>query len=270
MAAEIVRPQAISGRVTANKGTRVGPETQLKQGDSIDVASGGRLTLAFEDGCQLDIAGPAKLELTEIAEGGRRIKLVAGVITQAYVRGVALEIQTDYDASLVLQNATASARVAPGDRLTFSRRDGAWLKVYEVAPGGLKSQDLKTEWSKSLRAPGAKPGPKAPAAGGANGVAFKLGNRAIHYQPSSAFTKEDLEGGGSRLTYNGDDYGRVDIGIGTVLFLGNGDSVVFDASGHVTRFDGMAHMYHPIDEFSWYEEPIENASDASVAYPRQR
>jgi hypothetical protein len=265
-AAEIARPQAISGRVTVNKGARVGPDTQLKQGDSIEVASGARITIAFEDGCQLDVAGPAKLELTEIGEGGRKVKLVSGMITQAFVRGIALGIMTDYGAELVLQNATAAARVAPGDRLTFSRRDGSYLKVYE----GTASQDLKTEWSKSLRAPGAKPARKPGAKTATKWARFTLGNRAITYQPASAFTKEDLEGGGTKLTYNGDDYGRVDIGIGTVLFLGNGESVVLDGTGHVTRFDGVAHVYHPIDEFSWYEEPIENVSDASVAYPRGR
>ena len=265
-ALEVARPQAISGRVTVNKGTRVGAETQFKQGDVIDVSGGARFTLAFADGCELDIVGPARLEMAQFGEGGRKIKLVQGVISEAYVTGIALGITTDYGVELVLQNSTATARVVPGDRVTFQRRDGAYLKVYE----GDKSQDLKTTWTLSVRAPGGDPVATKTTAGSGDAVEFKLGTRVITYTPASQFTKEDGSGGGVKLIYNGDDYGRVDIGLGTVLFLATGQSVSFDGSGRVTRFDGIAHLYHPINEWSWYEEPIENAADASIADPRER
>ena len=267
--AETASPSALTGRVTLNKGSRVGPKTVFNEGDQISVSPGARLTIRLADGAELDLVGPAQLELLQLRADGNRVNLVSGYLSQAYVRGVALEIQTPYGAALVLQNSTARARVAPGDKVLFQRIEGSYLKVYE----GAKSENLQSAWTKSLRgAAAAAAEPDAPLSG--DKARIKLGARYITYLPASQFSKEDKSDGVTRLTFNGDSagngYGRVDIGIGTVLFLAPGEHVDLDAGGNVVSFNGIAHIYHPINEASFYDEPIENAADASIADPRRR
>lgn len=268
--AETAKPSSLDGRVTLNKSTRVGPKTEFKEGDQISVSPGARMTIRLPDGAELDLVGPAQLEILQLHPEGNRVKLVSGYISSAYVKGVALEIQTPYGPSLVLQNSTARARVAPGDKVLFQRIEGSYLKVYEnINATSLKSEDLTTTWTKSLRGSSAAPvegdDPLAD-----DSARIKLGERYVTYSPASQFSKEDRAEGVTRLTYNGDGYGRVDVGIGTVLFVAPGEFVDFDANGDVVGFSGISHIYHPIDEFAFYDEPIENAADASIADPRRR
>lgn len=263
--AQTARPVNLTGRVTVNKGKAVGPDTKFAEGDVVEVAAGGRVTIRTSDGADVDLVGPAKMLLGMLRPEGNRFQLQSGYVALAYVQGVALGIQTPYGSELVLQNASARARVVPGDKVVFDRVEGSYLKIYE----GQKSQSLAGTWSQDLRASTAKPSdPDSPLKG--DTARIKLGERYITYSPAGEFSKEDRPEGGVRLIYNGSDYGRVDVGIGTVLFVSQGEHVDFDGNGNVTSFNGISHIYHPIDWMSFYDEPIENAADASVADPRGR
>ncbi|MCE9636417.1 MAG: hypothetical protein K8T90_11995 [Planctomycetes bacterium] len=227
----------------------------------------------------MQIVGPAVVQIVDVSATGHRIQLVEGVVSEARVRGVALEIQTPYDASLVLQNATGFARVVGRDRVTFQRRDGDYARVH----GGGVAYDLKTSpWSLNLRQPTAtSPAQPSPAAGRPRSLVampndragILLGERVIVVEPASQFKLTELNAPGAavRLCYQGkDDFGVVYVGTDTVLFLAPGECVVFDQYGNVTSFDGISHMYHPLSEELPYEESVESAADASISRSSRR
>lgn len=237
-----------------------------------------RATIEFAGGAALDLVGPAVLQIVELSDKGNRVMLVSGVVSEARVGGVALEIQTPYDASLVLQNATGFARVSSRDRVTFQRKDGEYARVHQASA----AYDLKSSpWTLNLREPTAT-GP-APAPEVVRGPAVleqmsgdrartRLGSRTVVIEPASKFKKTDLPNGGVRFCFqaDGSEFGVVYVGTDTVLFLGNGECVDFDGNGHVTRFDGISHIYHPLDEQLPYDEPVENAADASISRSSRR
>ena len=100
---------------------------------------------------------------------------------------------------------------------------------------------------------------------------FSLNNREIHFGPPEDFEVQRSNDGGVRLTYNGNDYGVVKVGPhSTVFFLANGESITFDKHGNVTQYDGISHIYHPLTDVIFYEEPVENATDASISSPGRR
>ncbi|MCE9636416.1 MAG: hypothetical protein K8T90_11990 [Planctomycetes bacterium] len=103
-----------------------------------------RATLNFADGSSVQVVGPAVIQVVEVGGSGNRLQLVSGVISEARVGAVALEIQTPYDTSLVLQNASASARVAPRQSVSFQRISGEFAKVYR---GGSATELTSTAWS---------------------------------------------------------------------------------------------------------------------------
>lgn len=271
-----VKTQEIAGRVVVRpSGQRVGPTTELAQNSLVDVSTGARITLAFGDvasgeGSAMTVVGPAQFALLQITDQGNRVRLLSGVISEMKVGSVAMEIQTPYAPSLVLQNSTASARVVPGDRVTFQARDGDYLKVYADD----KVQDLAATWTYSLRQAQPTPtGPRKAAASRGTGAAAQIqrGSVLITYRPAADFAAQDMPGSLIRLTYNGSDFGIVEIGLDTVVFLGPGDYIEFDASGYVQNLSGgIAHIYHPIDDYSFYDESAEGAADASASTPRDR
>jgi len=236
-----------------------------------------RATLEFSDGATVQVVGPAVVQIVDVSATGRRIQLVDGVVSEARIRGIALEIQTPYDASFVLQNATGFARVSARERVTFQRRDGEYARVHS---GGVAYDLKQSPWSLNLREPTAT-GPAAPSPVVERVPPFEMmpndrarvliGSRVVVIEPASQFKRTDLSGGGVRLCFMGkNDFGVVYIGTDTVLFLGTGECVEFDAYGNVTSFDGISHMYHPLSEELPYEEPVENAADASISRSTRR
>lgn len=234
-----------------------------------------RATLSFADGATVEVVGPAVVQVVEVTPTGRRIMLVSGIVSEARVAGIALEIQTPEDASLVLQNATGFARVAPRERITFQRKDGEYARVHHAG----SAYDLRNSpWTVNLRAP-TSTGPVAspePTRGvleklPGDRARIRLGDRVVVVEPASGFKKTDLSGGGVRFCYEGkDDFGVVYVGSDTVLFLGPGECVDFDVNGNVTRFDGISHIYHPLDDQVPYDEPVEDAADASISRSSRR
>ena len=242
--------------------------TRFKPGDVVRVASGGRLVLRFADGAFLSMVGPAEMQLVQLSGSGRRVMLRSGVVSEAFVRGVAVEVQTPYDASLVLQNATGFARVAPGDRVSFQKLDGDLAAVYHAG----KMQDLSGGWTLNVRSggvSGVSDGGATAAVRGDTGV-LQIGGRNVAYTPKNDFQVEMRGDGGAKLTYEGGDFGTVQLGADSVFFLANGDFIEIDGNGSVVNFTGISHIYHPLGDAIFYDEPVENAADASVSTPGRR
>jgi hypothetical protein len=205
---------------------------------------------------------------------GRRIILASGAISDATVRGVALEIQAPkpYDASFVLQNARGFARVNPGDRIVFQKIEGDFAKVWR---GGKWTDVGDTAWALNVRDGTVGPGPARPAArkgATTKPVALPNGSRqltvngtGVNYYLGEHFAEEWTEGGGLRLTFQGpeDEFGVVTVGQETTLYLSRGQSVEFDGSGDIVRFDGVTHLYQPVFDAIFETDPIEQAVDAS-------
>jgi hypothetical protein len=278
-AVEVARAKTATGKVTvrapgaAGKVKPVDGSTQFKEGDLLIVESGGRATIEFEDQATISLVGPARMQFVELTEQGRRVKLESGVITQAFVRGIALGIQTPHDAEFVLQNATGFARVVPGDKVTFQVVESDENSFTKVFRGGQYS-DLDKVWTLSVRTGAPGTGPAAakqqPAEPAGDVGALNFGSAQVKYLPKSEFRRDDLPNGGVRLTYTADDFGRVEIGDASVLFLGPDEYILFDAGGQAIEFTGVAHVYHPIDFFSFYENPIDGIDEASSSRPRRR
>lgn len=287
-AVEVAKPRSPSGTsvLTRNgKAVDVGSATQFQEGDILRVPSDGRLTVEFADGASITLIGPAALRFGQMDEKGRRVVLGSGVISEAVVRGVALEIQAPdpYDTSYVMQNARGFARVNPGDSVVFQKYEGHYAKVWR----GGKDTDLgETAWSLNVRdgtiASGLKRSPaSAGSVAGRNDplkeeqlendmVRVRLGLKTITFRPASNFKRQRTQDGGFILTFVGEDgFGTVIIGRDTTLFVSNGQSVEFDSNGDVIRFDGISHIYHPLTDPIFYDEPIENAADASPSYSKR-
>lgn len=156
VALETVSVSGSSG-VTVGGASLRGSAT-AKEGDVIRLAgSADYATVKYADGSVLELKGAGAVTLLQIRDDGRRVTLASGSLA-AKIEGVAIEIQTPHDVSLVLQSAKATATVAPGDAVTFVRTSGEYARVYK----GGASQDLgATPYVLSLRS---GPAPKAPSA----------------------------------------------------------------------------------------------------------
>jgi len=265
---------AVVGRVTVESGgesSRVNAGTRFRAGDVVRVASGSRLSVEFPDRATIALVGPAEMQFVELNPDARRVLLRSGVVSEAYMRGVALEIETPYDGALVLQNATGFARVALGDRVSFQKLDGELAQVFHQ--GQLRG--LEGGWTLNVRAGELEGGALANAAGPEGDMArmrrIVLGGRQISWGPPADFNFEQVNGR-TKLTYVGDDYGVVKVGPhSTVFFLAPGEVIVFDANGNVIFFNGITHIYRRLnDPFPAYDEPVQDASDASISNPGKR
>ncbi len=280
-AVEVAKARPGSGTSMLTRGsqtTAVSSSTQFQEGDVVRVPTDGRLTIEFEDGSTVSTVGPTSLRMGSMDAKGRRIVLASGVVSEAKVKGVALEIQAPnpYDASFVLQNARGFARVNPGDRIVFQKLEGAFAKVWR---GGAWTELGGEPWMLNLReaAPGRPSAPPAPGTGKAlgpgnpqdmgNGASrFVLGERSITYYPASQFTVTALQNGGASMTFHGasDAYGVVEVGRDTVFFLADGETVEFNQNGDAERFDGISHMY-PL-----FDQPIESPAELSPSLSKKR
>src|SRR5207244_253595 len=99
-------------------------------------------------------------------------------------------------------------------------------------------------------------------------VKIVLGIRSIVYRPARSFKRTETASGGVLLCFQGmaDDFGVVEVGRDTILFLAGGECVEFDANGYVVNFNGISHLYHPLSDAVFYDEPVENAAEASPSF----
>lgn len=103
-----------------------------------------RATIEFGDGSTVHVVGPAIVRIVSLTATGNRIQLASGRIADARILGVPLEIQTGVDASLVLQNARATAQADRGGTVTFQSLGGEYARVHSAG----RTHDLRQEpWS---------------------------------------------------------------------------------------------------------------------------
>lgn len=285
-AVEVAKARSTSGvSVLMRNGVteNVGGTTQFQEGDSLRVPTDGRMTVEFADGASVTLIGPATLRFGQMNAEGRRVVLGSGAISEAVVRGIALEIQapSPTDASFVLQNSRGFARVAVGDRVVFQKLEGGYAKVWR---GGQQTDLAETAWVLDVRGNSVTYGdpgrvvPTSAARGGradqvgSDAVRLVLGARDIVFHPAKLFKRTDTTSGGVILCFNGpdDEFGVVEVGRDTMLFLAGGQCVEFDQYGNVLSFDGISHIYHPLSDAIFYDETVENAADASPAFSKPR
>ena len=99
------------------------------------------------------------------------------------------------------------------------------------------------------------------------------GVKPIVFYPASAFTRERTsDGQGFRVTFTGPegDYGVVEIGRETTMFVASGEYVEFDASGNVVRSNGISYHYHPLFDALHNVDPVRDGTDASPSLSRHR
>ncbi len=295
-AVEVAKPGTTSGTSTITRGgkvTDVGPSTQFQEKDVVRVESNARLTIEFADGASITMIGPATLVLGQMNAAGRRVELVSGVVTEASVRGIALEIQAPdpNDCSLVLQNARAQARVNPNDKIVFHKLEGVYAKAWR---NGHDTDLGDAPWQLDVRRGTTSPEPPPPprssgtpgdrGQGGAGRQPFieksmdadhaviTNGVKAIVFHPASKFTRERTTDGGFRICFQGtaDEFGEVEIGRETTIFLGQGQCIEFDGDGNVVRTDGIVHEYRPLFDALYSADPISDATDASPTLTHHR
>jgi hypothetical protein len=85
-------------------------------------------------------------------------------------------------------------------------------------------------------------------------------------------TRTSTADAGLVLCFRGaaDEFGVVEVGRYTILFLADGQCVEFDRFGNVVKFDGISHLYHPLSDAVFFDEPVENAVEASPAFAKRR
>jgi hypothetical protein len=263
----------------AGQTSKVTDSTKIEEGDIIRVPADARMTIEYADGSTMTVVGPASMRQGENTPKGRRLVLASGTISEATIYGVAVEIQAPnpYDASMVLQNARGFGRVNPGDRITFEKLEGNFAKVWrdnKYTDLGANSWTLNTRDGTVTSGPptAARRGPSKEQPAGTDGVKVTLNGREIVFHPASSFTRETTAEGGLNLTYNGaaDSFGVVEVGLETTMFVAPGQSVDFDANGDVTRSDGISQGYNRLFAPFLWDEPIENAIDASPQFPHDR
>lgn len=281
------RPTAGNSSVTRDgKTTKVGSTTQFQEGDVLRLETDvPLLTVEFGDGSSMALVGPAVVRFGEMTPKGRRVVLASGVVSKATVLGIALEIQapSPYDASMVLQNSTGFARVNPGDRIDFQKLDGDYAKAYQSG----QETDLVPDspWLLNVRSGTVTAGPQPRQSGASDPskpspfiekalpndyAKITNGRKAFVFHPASAFTRERTSEGGVRLCFQGaaNEWGVVEIGLETTLFLAKGQCVEFDAYGNIVRFDGISHIYQPLLDAIMNDEPVDDATDASPIFRR--
>jgi hypothetical protein len=301
-AAETAKARQISGISTFTHGgqsANVSGSTQFQEKDVVRVPPDGRLTVEFADGSYITIVGPATLSFGALNGDGRHVRLASGVITEANVRGVALEIQgpDGVDASLILQNAVGYARVVPGDRIIFQKKEGGAGNAYAKLWRGQKLTDVgESAWTLSVRDNVVSAPPAGPAKSAAQKVAAKWtasfpihewkdhpsggmlvfgGLRAVYFTPVKQFNGADTERGGVRLTFvasaGPDEWGLVQV-LGTRMFLADGDWVEFDGDGElIAKSPGViTRVDTGLFDAVLTDESVKDATDASATVIRNR
>jgi hypothetical protein len=288
----------------AGQSQDVGSSTQFAEGDQVRVPAGGRLTVEFGDQSSFTLNGPATLRFGPMDASGRRVVLASGVMNEITVHGIALEVQapSPYDASLVLQNAVAFARVNPGEYVQFQKLQGGYAKAYrngqatdmganawllDVRNGAVSTgvtqpvPQPQPGTAPRVNPPAGRPAARRPASNlpafaedqlGDDTNRITLGERAISFHPARCFRRERTADGGLILCYQCEDdaFGVVTVGRDTTLFVARDQCVEFDEYGNVVRFDGISHINHPLTDAIFFDEPVENAADLSPTFSRRR
>ena len=256
--------------------------TEVKPGQLVTVAADSKVRIAFDDGSELNIVGPAEVRVVSGGTGKAplQILLLGGVINVARAGSDGLNIGTEYPVSLtVASGSTGYAEVMAGDLLRFQSKkgDGVVLshqgKTTPLVTGDLpKLFNLRRlDLAKNPADPDGDPmgtGQYLPQRN-----VYRLGRRTIRIYPHDNARVEKMSDGGLRITGIGladNEYVRVEVGYEAILYLGAGDMAVLDRAGNVDEYTGTTMIGTPLDRAALEFEVIKDSADQSPLRSRIR
>ena len=263
---------AVSGKATVLAGGMGAPKSlkkddALRQGDVVDVAAGGKLTLAFGDGTTMDVAGPASFALKLVADFARTIELRSGSINRLAVKAVTTGVTTPLDAFVAVQNGVVSVKldaVGGKKRATFKLWEGATAKVFDGSRTRVLGVDRPIVVERAA-------GPVAPAGVAAapvvrgESVLLTFGVHEVEINPKGYFNIQPTSGGGAIITSTAPEgeFGMVTIDKETTFYLAKDEAIEIDGDGKVVRHTGIVHVYAALDVRGIYDEAVADPSDSS-------
>mgnify|MGYP003574287111 CR=1 FL=1 len=240
--------------------------------DGLWVASGSKLSLAFDDGSTMDLSGPAQIVLSEMSEYSRTVDLISGTINQYVVKDVTSGVRTPYDSFVAVRNGTVQVKVDAlegRNQVTYKLFEGEDAKVVdgkELRPLGT-DQPIIVERS-LIETPPSIP-VSVPMASDGEMLVLQLGFNRIEIVPKSGFTVDGTPNGGVLVTciLPKGQFGSVAINTKTPFttnfYMTEGDVIEFDAGGNVLRHSSIVHIYAALDVRGNYDEAVADPSDSS-------
>ena len=260
---------AVSGEAMLGSGAGAQPlaagET-LAEGSEVNLGDGVAATVTFSDGAVMSLTGPATFTLVKMDAYMRRVDLSEGRINQFEIKEITTGIHTPYETFVAVQNGTVGVNVQQGE-VTYNLYEGADAKVVDLAEGsqGLTVLTPDTPYVVTRDAPADAPVMGAAAAGDPNSRVIKVGPRSVRLTPGDGFEVVSTPTGGVTLTciVPEGEFGTVQLGLATVMYLASGDVLELDAGANVLRSNAIVHSLAALDIRGVYDEAIANPGDSS-------
>jgi len=262
---------AVSGEATLGDGdgSRIlaAGET-LSEGSLVVLGEGVEATVTFSDGAVMDVTGPARFTLVQMDAFMRRVDLAEGRINQFEIKEITTGIHTPYETFVAVQNGSVGVNVRPGE-VTYNLYEGEDAKVVDLNEGsqgyGLTVLTPNTPYVVTRDAPGDAPAMRISAAGDSNSRVIRVGPRTVRLTPADGFDIVSTPTGGVTLTCTvpEGEFGTVQLGLTTVMYLASGDVLELDAGGNVLRSNAIIHSLAALDIRGVYDEAIANPGDSS-------
>ena len=260
---------AVSGEATLGDGEGAQPlaagET-LAEGSEVNLGDGVEATVTFSDGAVMSLTGPATFTLVKMDAYMRRVDLSEGRINQFEIKEITTGIHTPYETFVAVQNGTIGVNVQRGE-VTYNLFDGADAKVVDLAEGsqGLTVLTPDTPYVVTRDAPADAPAMGVTTAADPNSRVIKVGPRSVRLTPGDGFDVVSTPTGGVTLTciVPEGEFGTVQLGLATVMYLASGDVLELDAGANVLRSNAIVHSLAALDIRGVYDEAIANPGDSS-------
>ena len=260
---------AVSGEAMLGSGAGAQPlaagET-LAEGSEVNLGDGVEATVTFSDGAVMSLTGPATFTLVKMDAYMRRVDLSEGRINQFEIKEITTGIHTPYETFVAVQNGTIGVNVQRGE-VTYNLFDGADAKVVDLAEGsqGLTVLTPDTPYVVTRDAPADAPAMGVPTAADPNSRVIKVGPRSVRLTPGDGFDVVSTPTGGVTLTciVPEGEFGTVQLGLATVMYLASGDVLELDAGANVLRSNAIVHSLAALDIRGVYDEAIANPGDSS-------
>ena len=238
----------------------------LSEGSLLILGDGVEATVTFSDGAVMDVMGPARLSLVQMTPYMRRVDLSEGRINQFEIKEITTGIHTPYETFVAVQNGSVGVNVKPGE-VTYNLFDGADAKVVDLAEGsqGLTVLTPDTPYVVTRDAPADAMAGVVRSAGDPNSRVIRVGPRTVRLTPADGFDVVSTPTGGVNVncTVPEGEFGTVQLGLTTVLYLASGDVLELDAGGNVIRSNAIIHSLAALDIRGVYDEAIANPGDSS-------
>jgi hypothetical protein len=269
---------AVSGNVVVESapgeaGTPLEVGAVVAPGQWVHLGTDARVTVNFEDGAVMDVAGPALFRMTVVSDYSRTIDLVNGTVNRFDAKDITTGLRTPFDTYVVLRESSGFAKV--------ESTPDSWVITYSLWSGNeAKVVDERRLLALDADRPIVIERPKGAGAGmteepGATvgeTETIVLGVHTIEYTPKAGFLVEPTDAGGVRLTSKvaTGQFGVVTVDGQKTFYLAPEDVIEFDADGNIVRYTGIVHVYAALDLRGIYDEAVADPSDASPIGTRTR